>query len=259
MDDVVICIPTKRPPPILSLESYSPGKVEVIIIADPDVFSDHTAHYADTPYRVVRGQQGWANQVAQCYIQASRFDFPWYFRMDDDLSLRTFVHKDGTYPSLTKVIRATRQCVDECNVGLAGFMNGSNRFWMGEGFGRTYGLVHGGAHLCVSHADPFGAGFVHPKLKRFEDVYRSCAHRQRDGAVGRVKFIGFDKSKSSNAKAWTGNVTSITSSKKDMRRSRDLILDQFAGFVTCDGTRQIHAGTVDIFNWRMRRHPEYVP
>lgn len=253
IDDVVIVAPTKRPPPVNSLLVYSPGPIEVIIVADPNVYKEHKAYYRKV-HTVVKGAPGLAAQIARCYEWAHHFDYRWWFRVDDDLAPKTFIHRNGRYPSLPDVVRYARACVKRTNTTLAGFMNGSNRFWFGKGFGRTYGLIHGGAQLVCATDKP--EQFVDRTLQRFEDVYRSCAHRAHDGAVGRVKFIGFDKSKSSNART---NQSSIKLKRAQILAARQQVLDAWPDFVTCDGVRQIHGGRVDILNWRMKRHPEYTP
>jgi len=246
---VVLTIPTKRKPPVLSLESYAiPDGLSCLIIADPSVLEEHVTYYKDQQsIRVVLGEVGMAAQCAMCYIWADYFNFPYYFRIDDDLAPKTFVHKEGYYPNLAEVITEAESCAHECKVSMVGFANTSNRFWLNEGFGRTWGLVHGGGFLCMSSPDP--SEFIDTTLVRGTDVYMTCAHRKRDGAVGRVRFIGFDK-KSSTV---TAGQTSINVTQEQIDASRDKILEKFPGMVTCNGTRKINGGKHTIANWRMKR------
>lgn len=252
MSDIVIVVPTKRPPPIQTFVSYHiPANVNAIIVADPDVSQAHRDYYLHHGSRIAveRGAPGMGAQVAACYAYAHQHGYPWLFRVDDDLAPKTFVHKDGTFPSLEEAIQAAHWCAIETETTLTGFQNTTRRDWMGEGYGRTYGLIHGGANLCKS--TPVPALYIDPSLRRFEDVYRSCAHRLEAGAVGRVKFIGVDKSKSVG-----GAKSSNVLTKEQIEEARDLVLAKFPGMVTCDGLRSIHNGETWIPNWRFKRTPK---
>jgi hypothetical protein len=248
--DTCICIPTKRPPPVQTLLSYCPPlDYTVIIIADPDVEDAHRCYFEGVPNacKVVRGVKGMGAQSAECYVQAAIAGFPFFFRMDDDLAPKTFVRVDD-YPELDVVMHLARECLDATKTTHAGFCNTSRRDWLGEGYGRTYGLIHGGGNIATSAMDP--TEFMDRTLVRGEDVYRTCAHRQRDGAVGRVKSIGFDKSKSTRT---AGNTSIVNVTQEQLDASRDLILAKFPGMVTCKGTRWINNGQNEIPNWRMKR------
>jgi hypothetical protein len=254
--DTIIVVPTKRPPPVLTLQNYAHGDYPVLIVADPDVYRYHLHYYKKFSHvKVTKGAHGLAPQIAACYTAAQDEGYDWWFRVDDDLAKRTFVHKEkGRYPSLVYALEKARRCIDRTRTTLAGFTNGSNRFWMGSGYARTYGLIHGGAQIVCSSADP--SEFLDPQLPRYEDVFRTCAHRARDGAVGRVQFIGFDKSKSSNAK---NSQSSITVDARRLALAKQIVLDAWPDHVTCNGTRRIHGGAVEIANWRMRRDRGYTP
>ena len=249
MSDIIFTIPTKRQPPIKTLEHYPiPPENSVLIIADPDVYEAHTAYYANTPAKVVLGAKGMAAQCAQCYIHAYLAGYPWYFRLDDDLEAKTFIHKDGRFPQLDELLIYAKMCIEMCRVSLVGFSNTSNRFWLGEGYGRTYGLIHGGGHICKSAADP--SKYIDVSLVRGSDVYMTCAHREEDGAVGRIKFIGFNK----RGSTITAGSSSIKVSQEEVDASRDKILARFPTMVTCTGTRRVTPSSdIMIANWRMKR------
>lgn len=251
MNDVVICIPSWRPPPIKSLESFETGPYPVLIVADPRRYQDHVNYYYQITrsdmFKVVMGGEGNGPQCASCYRRAAEAGFPFFFKMDDDLLPNTFVTRGGN-ATLIEAIQAARECLGATNTRHAGFSNSSRRDWLGEGFGRTYGLIHGGGNIGISAHDP--SRFIDERLVRGEDVYRTCAHREADGAVGRVRFIGFDKKGSADT---SEDSSSKTISQEDFNQSRDLILQRFPGMVTCNGTRWIHNGTHEIANWKMKK------
>jgi hypothetical protein len=136
-------------------------------------------------------------------------------------------------------------------VGLVGFSNSANRSWLGEGYTRTFGLIHGGAHLCKSSDTP--ERYLDHRIVRYEDVYRSCAHREEDGAVGRVSWIGVNKKESTS----TAGRTSIVETNADRERDIKLILERFPDFVTCNGMREAYSGGPLIANWRFKRHGSF--
>jgi hypothetical protein len=257
-DSVVICIPTKRPPPIRTLESYDTGDFKVMVVADPDVREAHQEYYfGKAGITVVNGARGLGAQCAACYRIAKIAGYPYWFKMDDDLAPRTFIHRDGSYPLLDYVIFQAWDCLNETNTTLVGFHNGANRSWMKGGFARTWGLIHGGANLSISAMDP--TVYMNANLVRGEDVWRTCAHREHDkelnhgpfGAVGRVQFIGFDKSKSTAIAG--GSVAATAATQDRLDQSKYAILQRFPTMVSCVGTREIFNGKFTIPNWRMRR------
>lgn len=249
--DTIITIPTKRPPPVRTLESYNPGRYATLIIADPEVFDAHVTYYLqnEPSVYVVSGAKGMGAQSALCYSESFKAGYLRFFRMDDDLALKTFVHKDGHFPDLAELIPIAEQCLDTTKTSHAGFANGGNRYWMSDvgTFKRTWGLIHGGANIAYASAD--SSPYMDPLLVRGEDIYRTCSHRRLDGAVGRIAFIGFDKSKSTV----TAGKTSIAATQEQIEASRDMILEKFAGMVTCNGWRLIDAGKTPIYNWRMKK------
>ncbi len=244
--DTCICIPTKRPPPIRTLLSYVPSlEHEIFVLADPEVYEAHQHFVTNLPVAptVLVGGVGVGEQIYAMYRQSYLHHFKCFFRLDDDLDSKTFVHKDGHYPDLNEVITAARSCLDECKVSHAGFMNGANRFWMKEGFHRTYGLIHGGANIAYSAENP--SPFIDIRLKRSGDVYRSCAHREKDGAVGRVSFIGFNKKES------TLHQSMIPLDPVSVAEARDIILARFPTMVKYSDTRIVNG--YPIPDWKMKR------
>jgi hypothetical protein len=243
LSDTCICIPSYRGI-IKTLDNYAvPQGMEVFIVADPD--KRHTLSNIYAHLGIVTGKQGMAAQVAECYRVAARAGYKFYFRLDDDIQPKAFVHKDGHFPDLTEVITECRKAAEETNTKLVGLNNTTNRHWMGEGYSRTYGLVHGGAHLCVAETDP--SKYIDESIQYSEDVYRSLAHRLHDGAVGRVKHIGINKK---------GSTARVVEAKEKHKADIELILKTFPGMVTCEGTKEINAGMDSIANWRYRKTPQ---
>lgn len=251
MIDTIITIPTKRPPPVKTLENYPvPEGYAAIIICDPNVWEEHLKYYRDKMnIHIEMGEHGMGVQSALCYSVSALSGQKYFFRMDDDLEPKTFIHKDGHFPDLAEVIPLLRECLEVTKTTHAGFMNGSNRYWMGEvgKFKRTYGLIHGGANIAVSALD--SSPYMDPTLVRGEDVYRTCAHRKEAGAVGRIPWIGFDKRQSTI----TAGQSSISEKQDLILASRNMILERFEGMVTAKGTRFINNGQDEIVNWRMKK------
>lgn len=237
LNDVCIIIISKRPN-ILTLESYDVGRYPTYILSDADTYDIHREKYAN----VIKGGRGIGEQTVAAYELAYRMGFPFWVRLDDDLPEKTFVDKYG-YPDLQHVILELYDCIIETKTSLAGLANSTNKSWMRDSFSRTYGLIHGGCNIAISARN--GAEFTPPKLKRNGDVWRSCAHRRRDGAVGRVQFIGFDKGPS------TLNETTIPDDEESIEEAKQMILAEFPDMVKCDGWREI--GGKKFPNWRMLR------
>ena len=107
---------------------------------------------------------------------------------------------------------------------------------------RTYGLIHGGASMGLAVPDP--EQFLDPALPAYDDVYRSAAHRKRDGGVGRVTWIGLDKRESLRE-------TSVPKSPELIAECKRIILGAFPNMVTCYGERVLDNGQQIIPNWRM--------
>jgi hypothetical protein len=251
--DVVLVIPTKRLPPVHTIESLGvPKGVKTIIICHPSVFAAHRKYYRRHPLGnqvyVKLGVDGWAPQVMECYRQARKFGAKYYFRLDDDLGPKTFLLKDRSHPSLKQVMRWARECMDECEVSLVGFQNTSRLDWLGEGYGRSYALVTGAIQLCRAYKPE---QMMNRKLERYEDVWRSLAHRRRDGAVGRVRFVGIDK------KSAHGN-SMINISEKQRKRAIRRIVNEFPDFITYLGDKKDSHGT-KYPHFRFKRHPDFRP
>lgn len=236
MHDVVILIPTKRPPPLKTLTSYAiPQGVRAIVVADPEVIDFHQGQ----GYEVIEGKRGLAQQVAYLYQVAALKGFRYFFRLDDDLPPRFFIDCNGAFPNLTEVLDAARECADVTATTLVGFCNSSRTDWLGTPghFSRSYGLIHGGASLVRSAFDP--GKYLDTRLRRFEDVYRSLSHREQDGAVGRVAWIGLRKSAPTKDSVKDQSPEVIT-------EAIQIITERFPGMIKFDGTKLIDGGTREI-------------
>lgn len=95
---------------------------------------------------------------------------------------------------------------------------------------------------------------VNPKLPRYEDVWRSLSHRERDGAVGRVKFVGLNKMPSQQGAA---GGSSIVLSEKRRKRAIRMIVKSFPGFVRYLGEKSVAGGKITYPKFQYIRHPEY--
>lgn len=247
--DLGIIILAKRRPPVLTLESYDTD-LPIYIIADPDVFGLHEEYYRNRRRHnvtVVRGKHGIGPQTIRAYEAAEGLGWDWWVRLDDDLPKQTFVDKFGIVDDLDYVIDELLNCVEDTHTSFAGVANSTNKSWLKEGYSRTYGMIHGGCNIARPAKD--GSFFTPHDLPRNGDVWRSCAHRILDGAVGRVQHIGFDKAPS------TLNLSTIPDDQDSIDRARDMILAEFGGpdrkMVTCNGYRDI--GGKQFPNWRMER------
>jgi hypothetical protein len=199
------------------------------------------------------GKPGLIPQVMECYRWARKLGYKYFFRLDDDLSPKTFIRRDRSHPNLTQVITWARKCITKTETSLAGFGNTSRIDWLGKGYGRSYALVHGGAQICEA-LDLTKFEAVDPKLPRYEDVYRSLSHRLRDGAVGRVKFVGLDK-RSSQQAAVGGSVAEV--SQKKRRKAIRIIEKAFAPeFVRYLGEKEMKGGG-SYPKFQYRRHREF--
>jgi hypothetical protein len=249
---VCIIIPSKRPPPIATLENYTiPVGFRCVILADPDVYMQHRQYYKNYKQTILvrRGVHGLAAQYAECYRCADREGYVWYFRMDDDCTPGYFVHRDNTRPQLRQVISIAYRAAKELRVSLVGFTKSSNRFWMSAGFGRVFGLIHGGAGLFRTAGKP--SQFIDERLTIYADVYQSCAHREDSGAVGRIREIGL------NLLTPAETVTSGMHDQKRHERAKKIILARWSDYVTCDGEIFIgRSGHLEL-PWRFKRHATY--
>jgi hypothetical protein len=252
LDDTVIVIPSKRPAPIKTLISF-PTDHRVIVISDPSRFNEHREWVENIGRKNVSVQLGDVGMIPQsslCYSICHDAGFPFYFRMDDDLHPMTFVHKDGGNCTLVDAMLSVRACAQAFpDLSLFGFVNSSVRIWMKEGYGRSYGLIHGGCHLAKTHQNRWE--YLDPELPAYEDVYRSAAHRERHGAVGRVNFIGLDKRASLRE-------SSMSKTPEVIAKAKEIILKRFSDTVTCNGERVLDDGRQIIPNWRLVPGPWWV-
>lgn len=248
MEDTVIVVPSKRKAPLKTLEAHD-SLLPIIVLSDPDVFAQHQEFYHQRMntgrFFVVEGVKGSIPQALEVYKVAARKGFQYVFRMDDDIQKKYFVHRDGSFPSLDSCVSLARQCLDVTKTTFAGFANTARRDWLGEEgvFKRTYGLIHGGSAITIATED--AEQFLDPELMRYDDVYRSAAHRKRDGAVGRVTWIGIDKRESLRDSA-------TDDSPEIQENARRIILGTFPDMVSCDGHRILDGGLQVIPNWRMK-------
>jgi len=252
LNDTIIVIPSKREPPIQTLYSF-PTDREIMLISDPSMLHKHREWVKGEGFNnvmVCRGSVGMIPQSAECYVQAWQAGFKYYFRMDDDLHEKMFVHKDGHICLLEEAMQTARHCASVTGLSLCGFQNTSVRYYMGEGYKRSYGLIHGGAHLARACSDRWK--YLDPSLPAYEDVYRSAAHREQDGAVGRVAFIGLDKRS-------TLRESSMSKTPEVIAKAKEIILSRFPDSVTCDGERVLDDGRQVIPNWRLVRGSTWKP
>jgi hypothetical protein len=191
LEDTLIVIPSRRPPPISTLAAY-PTERTVVVLADPYVYQEHRFFYARKNVKVIEGERGLVPQILRMYRIVAEMGFAYFFRLDDDLQPGFFIDIDRNLPDLEFVMKTARECIAVTETSLAGFSNTSRIDWLDYGFKRSIGLIHGGAQICESSATP--KRFLDPSLRRHEDVYRTLAHREKDGAVGKVSWIGLDKS-----------------------------------------------------------------
>lgn len=245
-----IIILARRRPPVLTLESFSTVH-QVYIIADPNVYKLHRDYYEDvagsTDVIVMEGARGIGPQTVLAYETAYKLGLDWWVRLDDDLPKNTFVDKFGIIEDLDYIIDELVICVGATKTSFAGVANSTNKSWLKEGYSRTYGMIHGGCNIARPAEN--GEFFTPKSLPRNGDVWRSCAHRLLDGAVGRVQHIGFDKVPS------TLNLSTIPDDSFSIETAKNMILEEFGRedrkMVSCDGWREI--GGKQFPNWRMNR------
>lgn len=247
-EDTIVVIPSKRPAPIKTLQSYKTRR-RILVLSDPDVYEQHRQFFYDGDMggniQVVQGVKGSIPQALEVYRQAAKHGFKYFFRLDDDLQEKFFVDVFGGFPSLDEAIDEARKCIDVTKTSLAGFMNTSRLDWLNplKEYKRTFGLIHGGASIGLATLTP--EHFLDPRLPAYDDVYRSAAHRLRDGAVGRVSWIGLDKRESLRD-------TTVPKSPELIAECKRIILGTFPDMVSCNGERVLDGGRQVIPNWRMK-------
>lgn len=229
---VLITLRTHRPPPIRTLETFgAPRGFTTVIIAAPKVYEAHRKHYKKwNDVLIVKGRVGLTQQAMACYAEGRKRGFPYVFRLDDDLGPQTFVHQDGSnVHDMRKLIGWAYECALRTKCSLVGFQNTIRRDWMHDGYGRAYSLV--GSPACLSESlDPRDVN--NPKLTYLDDVWQTLAHWKRDGAVGRVRFVGI------NWQYLMKHQTSITANRKSRDESLRLILRAFPEYIKSPGRRK---------------------
>jgi hypothetical protein len=246
LNDTCVVVISKRPAPVMTLQSHSTN-LPVLLLADPEVYSGHKSWVMAnnlSNVKVICGKVGMVAQIIEAYKQSAKHGYKFYFRMDDDIRPNCFVLKQGCI-KLDNVILATRICASDLGVSLVGLQNSCNRLWLKDGFGLTFGHVTGGSHLCCSAKDP--SEYIDSRIQYSEDVYRTLAHRVKHGAVGRVRYIGFDKRESCRYSVCPETVANVVNDKK-------IILERFSGLVSCVGKRLVagpNGVSSEVTNWRM--------
>jgi len=249
--NVVVVIPAKRPAPIKTLVNHRPS-CKVWVISDPEVYADHRRWVKEQNFKnveVKKGRSGLTAQIIHCYRLVKRSKFRYAFRMDDDLDSKTITMRKPFYTDVDTLISISRRCMEEHDVTLVGPNSTSNRTWLKPGYGRSAGHISGGLQMFrVVHPPEF---YLDPRIIYTEDVYRVCAHREADGAVGRIHYIGFDKTR-----AVQNPVRPREGSLVDAKIDEEIILERFAGSVKLNGYRKVMVGPkhkreeVDVPNWR---------
>lgn len=250
--DVCIVIPTKRPPPLQTLASHQfPRNVPIFLLADPSLYLAHrkwyAKHQAEFPQlRIVKGKSGLVAQVRFCYRYARQQGYHYAFRLDDDSPPHMFVHKNRSHPSLTRVMRWARRCTQKTGCSLVGFATTSRTDWLGRGFNRSYATNYGGAQLFDTSVKI--NQILPANIACYEDIYRSCSHRKRDGAIGRVNFVGLHIA---DGMKNTVNEAGKAKWKKGMHQ----LIDAFPDFGTFqDGDVRTEKG---LPRFRPRRHKAF--
>lgn len=249
--DVLIIIRSKRPS-IQTIDSYPiPSGMHGVILSDPSVYDKHKKLYRNrTDLTVVKGVEGLGAQSHRAYRVAHDEGYDWVFRMDDDLHDKFFIARGEPrhrFPSLAECIRLCHKGATELDATLVGFANTSRLDWLGSAIATTYGGIHGAAQLHCSAKNP--DKYIDPTVRKYEDVWRACAHRHRD-TVARVQLIGMEKGKSSNAKQ---NQSTVALNHKEVKDAINKVVRRWPQYVICNSTAKIHAGTVTIPHWHFYR------
>jgi hypothetical protein len=230
----------------MTLENYEIER-PMLVISDPEVYAGHKTWVKERKFanvEVIKGSSVFMKQIALLYTETYRRGYPFFFRFDDDIRSKSFVTKTA-YVTAEELITACRDCAEELNVKLTGPMSSSNRLWLGEGFKLTYSHMTGGAQLCCSAKNP-DKYIDTVNLKKGEDVYRTLSHRKHDGALGKVAWIGFNKTKSCG-----GPDSILAETREEMESDRLVILKAFPGMASCEGFRKVPGPGEETHNWRM--------
>jgi len=176
MKEFAICIPSKRKPPFKTLENFQvPEGFEVFIISDPAFLAEHHEYYGkEKGIHVLKGGEGIGQQMWNTYLVAADAGFDHFVRLDDDLDVNTFVavkagsNRKVKYLSLEEAMYHLLTALRMTETTLVGFSNTSRLDWLGNGYKRTYGLIHSGACLSVSSNTP--QLFMDRTLTKWGDV-----------------------------------------------------------------------------------------
>lgn len=225
MKDVVVIIPSKRPPPIKTLEEGTlVGATRVVVLADPSVYGLHSRYHGGEA-DVMLGGSCVGEQIWMAYRLAHKLGYKYWFKADDDLPKNTFYAAKGFagrekpgYISFCDAVSESVACAESLGVSHAGFAN--TTAWLKNGYSRSKCVIHGGGNIARSCESPFM--FIDRRLRRSGDVYRSCAHIQSDGHVGVIRHVGFNKQGSTASTTMPLDQASVESTKR-------LILERFSG------------------------------
>lgn len=222
---VVVTVPSKRKPPLRTLELYMPQRHKLLLISDPEFFDEHRQYARKWDnVCVMKGTRGMGAQIWNCYREAALFGFPYFLRMDDDLPEHSFIHRDGHEPTVEELIWAAYSAAIRLGVSLVGFNNTTNRFWMQETAKYCYSNIYGAINFAQSTVDP--DQFINPLLRKKEIEYRICTHRRRDkGFFGKVSYIGVNYGLMKNRP--TVNHVSV----EEHNLAIDIILEKFPDMI----------------------------
>lgn len=249
--DILIVVRSKRKI-VSTLDAYRlPFGMHCVLLSDPSVYDTHRRQFKGNPQvTVVKGVEGLGAQAHRAYRIGYDEGYEWIFRMDDDLHDKFFI-ASGTprvrYPTLDECIKLAYKGANALGATLVGFANTSRLDWLGTHIATTYGGIHGAAQLHCTSKKP--DRYIDPTVRKYEDVWRTCAHRHRDG-VARVQLIGMEKGKSSNAKQ---NQTTVKLTNNEVKEAIDKVNRRWPQYVVCKTTTTIHAGTVTIPHWHFYR------
>jgi hypothetical protein len=261
-ESTVIIVPSRRRPPLVVFEHHEmPAGIPVVVLADPDVYEEHRVAYGDR-YSVIRGDHGCAAQMHRSYLVGYAMKMDWVFRVDDDMHDRSLVGLPGfenlvdrgsvgKYRTVADAFTRACEAADGLpGVSLVGFSNTTRVDWLSPGFGRTWGLITGNIQLYRSTTEP--GRFINPEQAMYEDVWRTCSHREDGGGwTGRVKSIGVDKKTVCNPKTTAYAAGDLAQREEAIRA----ITTRFPTIVSCDGTRTINGGSLTIAYWKFRPPP----
>lgn len=252
--NIVVVIPTCRSAPIKTLVEHQ-TKYPVVVLVDRKSSRGKIQKWVDQIWgnknnkpKVVWGKRGPGPQSAECYRVAHELGYEYFFRFDDDIQKNFFVNMSKEFTPLDTAIDLVYEAAKELGTSLTGFSNTSRTDWLCDSIGVTYGQIHGGAQLGRAMEDP--SLVVDESMPAYVDVWRTLAHRRLDGAVGRVKSIGLDRTESLRG-------SSILKTPELVEECKSRILEEFPGMVRCDKVKEHDGGRQVVPNWQMRPDPGY--